>query len=123
MFSILPQAQKFEAEDLETRCWGTVESHTEQALMSDEFLTLARSIVESVVKRYVLKVKEVDLFKSVDRLATKELKRPQGLERKILGGDNVKGIRFSLLLQKELALVVVLDCAILNKREIGDMIN
>ena len=35
--------------------------------MLDELLTLKRSVVESVMKRYVLKVKEVDLFKAVDR--------------------------------------------------------
>ena len=64
----------------------------------------------------------------MDCWATKELKRPQGLtrdgevKRKILGGDNVKAIRFSLILQKEFA-VVVLDCAILSKTEICDMIN
>ena len=64
----------------------------------------------------------------MDRWATKELKRPQGLtpdvevKRKILGGDNGKAIRFSLILQKEFALVV-LDCAILSKTEICGMIN
>ena len=64
----------------------------------------------------------------MDRWATKELKRPQGLtpddevKRKILGGDYVKAIRFSLILQKEFALVV-LDCAILSKTETCDMIN
>lgn len=65
----------------------------------------------------------------MDRWATKELKRPQGLtpdgevKTKIRGGDNVKAIRFSLIvLQKEFALVV-LDCAILSKTEICDMIN
>ena len=126
VFSILPQAQKYEDKDLENRCWGVIESHTEQALMSDEFLTLERSIVESVVKRGILKVKEVDLFKAVDRWATKELER-QGktscrkIKREILGEEIVKAIRFSLISQKEFASVV-LDCDILTKTEICDMI-
>lgn len=65
----------------------------------------------------------------MDRWATTELKRPQGLtpdgevKRKILGGDNGKAIRFSLILQKEFAFIVVLDCVILSKTEICDMIN
>ena len=59
VFTILPQAQKFEDKDLENRCWRIIESCTEQALLSDEFLTLERSIVETVVKRGILKVKEV----------------------------------------------------------------
>ena len=126
VFSILPQAQKFEDKDLESRCWEVIESHTEQALISDEFLTLERSIVESVVKRDILKVKEVDLFKAVDRWATKELER-QGktpsrkIKREILGEEIVKAIRFSLMTEKEFASVV-LDCDILSEREICDMI-
>ena len=126
VFSILPQAQKFEDKDLESRCWEVIESHTEQALISDEFLTLERSIVESVVKRNALEVKEVDLFKAVDRWATKELER-QGqtpsrkIKRRILGEEIVKAIRFSLIPEKEFASVV-LDCGILTKTEICDMI-
>ena len=126
VFSILPQAQKFEDKDLENRCWGVIESHTEQALTSDEFLMLERSIVESVVKRDILKVKEVDLFKAVDRWATKEVERqgktPDGeVKRRILGEEIVKGIRFSLIPEKEFASVV-LDCDILTKTEIFDVI-
>ena len=126
VFSILPQAQKFEDKDLESRCWEVIESHTEEALTSDEFLTVERSIVESVVKRGILKVKEVDLFKAVDRWATKELER-QGktpvrkIKRKILGEEIVKAIRFSLIPEKEFASVV-LDCDILSETEICDMI-
>ena len=126
VFSILPQAQKFEDKDLQNRCWEVIESHTEKALISDEFLTLERSIVESVVKRDVLKVKEVDLFRAVDRWATKELER-QGktpgrkVKRKVLGEEIVKAIRFSLIPEKEFASFV-LDCDILTKTEICDMI-
>ena len=126
VFSILPQAQKFEDKDLESRCWEVIESDTEQALISDEFITLERSIVESVVKRGILKVKEVDLFRAVDRWATKELER-QGktpsrkIKREILGEEIVKAIRFPLISQKEFASVV-LDSDILSEREICDMI-
>ena len=125
VFSILPQAQKFEDKDLESRCWEVIESDTEQALISDEFLTLERSIVEFVVKRDVLKVKEVDLFKAVDRWATKELEKREKtgrkIKRKILGEEIVKAMRFSLISQKEFASVV-LDCDILTETEICDMI-
>ena len=126
VFSILTQTQKYEEKDLESRCWGVIEVHTEQALLSDDFLTLERSLVESVVKRGILKVKEVDLFKAVDRWATKELER-QGktpsrkINREILGEEIVKAIRFSLIPEKEFASVV-LDCDILTKTEICDMI-
>ena len=125
VFSILPQAQKYEEKDLENQCWGVIEKHTQKALMSDEFLTLERSIVASVVKREILKVKEVDLFKAVDRWATKELegreKTGRKIKRKILGEEIVKAIRFSLISQKEFASVV-LDSDILSETEICDMI-
>ena len=51
MFSVLLQAQKFEHKDLEERCWEVMETHTENALTSEEFVTLERSLLESVVKR------------------------------------------------------------------------
>ena len=125
VFSILLQAQKFEDKDLEERCWSVIESHTGEAVTSDDFVTLERSIVESVVKRERLNVKEVDLFKAVDRWASKEVER-QGLtpdgefKRKILGEEIVKSVRFPLMSQKEFASVVF-DLDILTKKETGLM--
>ena len=125
VFSVLPQAQKFEDKDLEERCWEVIEAQTENALTSEEFVTLERSVVESVVKRERLNVKEVDLFKAVDRWATKEVERqgltPDGVvKRRILGEEIVKAIRFPVMSQKEFASVVV-DCDILTKKEFGFM--
>ena len=125
VFSVLPQAQKFEDKDLEERCWEVIEAQTENALTSEEFVTLERSVVESVVKRERLNVKEVDLFKAVDRWATKEVERqgltPDGVvKRRILGEEIVKAIRFPVMSQKEFASVVV-DCDILTKKEFGLM--
>jgi len=125
VFCILPHAQKFEDKDLEDRCWEVIEKHTEEAVTSDEFVTLERSLVESVVKREQLKVKEVELFKAVDRWATKECERrgktPEGdVKRRILGEEIVKEIRFPLISQKEFASVVF-DSYILSFHEVGDM--
>ncbi|KAM7440537.1 hypothetical protein ABFA07_010228 [Porites harrisoni] len=125
-FSILPQAQKFEDKDLEKRCWNVIELHTEEAVTSDDFVTLERSIVESVVKRERLNVKEVDLFKAVDRWATKEVERqgltPDGeVKRRVLGEEIVNAIRFPVMSYNEFASVV-LDCDILTKRELSVMI-
>ena len=126
VFSILPQAQKFEDKDLEERCWSVIESHTEEAVTSDDFVTLERSVVESVVKRERLNVKEVDLFKAVDRWANRAVEK-QGLtpdskvKRKVLGEEIVKAIRFPVMSHKEFASVVV-DCDVLTKRELGVMI-
>ena len=122
VFSILPQAQKFEDNDLEERCWSVIESHTEEAVTSDDFVTLERSVVESVVKRERLNVKEVDLFKAVDRWANRAVEK-QGLtpdskvKRKVLGEEIVKAIRFPVMSYNEFASVV-LDCRILTKGEL-----
>ena len=126
VFSILPQAQKFDDKDLEERCWNMIAWHSGEAVTSDDFVTLERSIVESVVKRERLNVKEVDLFKAVDRWATKEVERqgltPDGeVKRRVLGEEIVNAIRFPLMSCNEFASVV-LDCDILTKRELGVMI-
>ena len=125
VFSILPHAKKIEDKDLEDRCWEVIEENTEEAVTSDDFVTLERSLIESVVKRERLTVKEVDLFKAVDRWATKESER-QGItadgesKRRIIGEDTVKAIRFPLMSEKEF-VSVVLDCRILNFGEMSEL--
>ena len=125
VFSILPHARKFEDKDLEGRCWEVIEENTEEAVTSEDFVTLERSLIESVVKRERLTVKEVDLFKAVDRWATGESER-QGItadgesKRRIIGEDIVKAIRFLVMSEKEF-VSVVFDSRILNFGEIGEL--
>ena len=126
VFCILPHAQKFEDKDLEDRCWEVIDEQTEEAVTSDEFVSVERSVVESVVKREALNVTEVELFKAVDRWATRECER-QGItsdgetKRRILGEDILKGIRFPLMEEKDFASVV-LDSHLLNHEELCNMI-
>ena len=125
VFCILPHAQKFEDKDLEDRCWEVIEKQTEEAVTSDEFVTVERSVVESVVKRERLNVKEVELFKAVDRWVTKEGER-QGTtcdgdsKRRILGEEIVKAIRFPLMSEKEF-VSFVFDSHVLTFKEVSDM--
>ena len=125
VFSILPHAQKFEDKDLEDLCWEVIEEDAEEAVTSDDFVTLERSLIESVVKRERLAIKEVDLFKAVDRWATKESER-QGItadgesKRRIIGEDTVKAIRFPVMSQKEF-VSIVLDSRILNFGEMSEL--
>ena len=126
VFSILSHAQKFEDKDLENRCWKVVEVQTEEALASDDFVVIDRSLVESVVKSEKLNVKEVELFKAVNRWAEKKIEN-QGIasdgnaKREIIGEEILKEIRFPLMSQKEFATFVV-DSNILNMQEIVNMI-
>ena len=125
VFCILPHAQKFEDKDLEDRCWEVIEENTEEAVTSDEFVAVERSLVETVVKRKGLNVKEVELFKAVDCWATEQSKR-QGItpdgesKRRILGEEIVKAIRFPLMSQQEFATVVI-DAEFLTVKEVGSM--
>ena len=73
VFAILPHAQKFEDKDLENRCWEVIDKRTEEALASEDFVVTERSLVESVVKRKKLNVKEVELFKAVNRWTEKKI--------------------------------------------------
>ena len=103
-----------------------IDEQTEEAVTSDEFVSVERSVIESVVKREALNVTEVELFKAVDRWATRECER-QGItsdgetKRRVLGEDIVNGIRFPLMEEKDFASVV-LDSHLLNHEELCNMI-
>ena len=98
-FGILPKAYQFDEKKLVKRCWKVIDEHCEEALKSDGFAALERSLIEEVVKRDTLNIEEVELFKAVDSWATKKCKE-EGLtadgsvKRKILGENIVKAIRF-----------------------------
>ena len=66
VFQVLVTAQKFEERDLEDRCWKLIEMQADEVLMSEGFLTVAKSVVKSVVRRRKLNVKEADLFQAGD---------------------------------------------------------
>ena len=77
------------------------------------------------MKKEGLSVKEVELFKAVDRWATNEIER-QGItldgeaKRRILGEEIVKAIRFPIMSEKEF-VSIIFDSAILTWKEVGDM--
>ncbi|XP_015777435.1 PREDICTED: BTB/POZ domain-containing protein 6-like isoform X2 [Acropora digitifera] len=126
VFAILPHALKFEDKDLENRCWEVVEERTEEALASDDFVVAERSLVESVVKRVKLNVKEVELFKAVNRWAEKKIEE-KGIassgnaKRRIIGEEIVREIRFPLMTEKQFVSVAI-DSNILNMKEVVEMI-
>ena len=126
VFSILPSAQKFEEKNLVDQCWEVIDEQTEEAVNSDVFATIERSLLEEVVVRESLTIEEIELFKAVDLWATRECER-QGLaavgatKRRILKEEVIKGIRFPTL-KKEDFTSVVLDCEILTPKEIVNIV-
>ena len=71
-------------------CWKLIETQTEEAVKSEGFVTVERSVLEELVEKNSLNIKEVELFKAVDCWAEKECKK-QGLvaegsaKRRVLG--------------------------------------
>jgi len=50
VFTILPSAQKYEEKNLVDQCWEVINKQTEEALKSECFETIERSLLEVVVK-------------------------------------------------------------------------
>ena len=126
VFHILPDAQKYEEKDLMNHCWKMIETQTEEAVKSEGFVTVERSVLEELVKKNSLNIKEVELFKAFDCWAEKECEK-QGLvaegsaKRRVLGERVVQGIRFPLMGQTEFA-DIVLDSEILTLRETNRLV-
>ena len=66
VFTVLLDAQKYKEKDLLDHCWKVIEKETEEAVKSDGFVTIERSILEEMVEKDSLNIKEVELFKAVD---------------------------------------------------------
>ena len=126
VFSVLPEAVKFAEENLIEKCWETVDNFTDESLKSESFLNIDNSIIEKLVERNSLFVKEVDLFKSVDHWAVRQCEK-QGLscngnnKRKVIGCDVINQIRFPVMTQREFA-ESVFDSNILTMDEVGEML-
>ena len=125
VLSILPLAQKFEEEELVEHCWELIDKNTYDIVSSDEFVDLDKCLVESIVARESLNVREVDLFKAVVRWATSETERQDlnlndDVKRRVLGEGIVKAIRFPVMTQTEF-MSVVPDSNILTTKEIVDL--
>ena len=122
VFQILPTAEKYQEKELIDQCWKVIDNHSEEAVKSDHFMTIEHSLLEAVVSRDTLTIKEIELFKAVNLWATKKCK-DQGLEangevkRRILGETVVKAIRFPVMKLQKFASVVP-DTKILTPDEV-----
>ena len=126
VFHILPDAQKYEEKNLTNHCWKLIETQSEEAVKSEGFVTVERSVLEELVEKNSLNIKEVELFKAVDCWAENECKK-QGLvaegsaKRRVLGERVVQGIRFPVMEQREFA-DIVLDSEILTPKETNRLV-
>ena len=126
VFHVLPEAQTYEEKNLVDKCWEVIDEHGDEAMKSDAFTTIEKSLLEELVERESLNVTEVELFKAVDCWARRECEKKNlavegSVKRKILGERVVANIRFPVMEQKEFA-EVVLDCEILTPKEAYDIV-
>jgi len=102
VFCVLKHAQNYGEIRLVKQCWKMIDRQTEDAVKTEGFETIERSLLEALVVRDSLNIKEVDLFKAVDKWATKEcerlsLKSNGAMKRSVLGDKIVKAIRFPVM--------------------------
>ena len=123
VFSVMPVAELHEDKNLLDHCWKLIDRQTKVALESAE--SIERSVLEALVERDTLNIKEIDLFTAVSRWATSECGK-QGLEaggivkRKVVGDHVIKAIRFPLMTEEEFTSVVI-NSEILSAEEVSEM--
>lgn len=125
VFSMIDCSRTFDDKKLMEKCWCVVDKCAEDAVKSSSFITIEKSVLETLVERDTLMIKELELFKAVDKWAKKECERQDfvadgTVKRRILGERIVKAIRFPIIEQKEF-VAVVLDSNILTSREVYDL--
>ena len=125
VFSVMDCAQTYDETRLLEQCWCALDKYAEEAVKSTGFITIEKSVLETLVKRDTLKIKEVELFNAVDKWAAKECERKElktdgTVKRRILGEQVVRAIRFPVMEQKEFA-AAVLDSNILTPKEVYDV--
>ena len=125
VFSVMDCAQSYDEKKLLEQCWCAVDKYAEEAVKSSGFISVEKSVLEVLVERDTLKVKEVESFKAVDKWATKECERQEldtdgTAKRRILGERIIKAIRFPIMEQKEF-VADVLDSNILTPKEVYDV--
>jgi len=125
VFGILKHAQQFANEHLLKYCWGYIEQMTKDVVKSGDFLTMERSLLQELVERDTLNIREVELFKAVNCWAEKEcgrqkLKADGPGKRAILGEQIVKKLRFPVMKQSDI-MNVVLETKILTQEETSNI--
>ena len=110
VFSVLPTAGMYEEASLVEKCWEMVDESTKEAMNSEAFLDVSHEMLCSFLERDTLTVREVDIFKAVDRWAEHQCKKQQrevsGEEKRKILGDAVNLIRFPLMKEQEFASLV-----------------
>ena len=124
VFTVLPRACIYEEATLIEECWEMVDENAEEAMNSEAFLDISHEMLCSFLERDTLTVREMDIFKAVDRWAEHQCKKQQrevsGEEKRKILGDAVNLIRFPLMKEEEFACLVS-KAELLSKEDICDV--
>ena len=101
VFMVLQQAIKFDDKKLEEKCWDIVSTKTLECIKSEVFCSVGSHVISALLKRNMLAVTEVELFKAVLKWidsecasqGIKNIKENKTARRRVLG-DSVYEIRF-----------------------------
>ena len=97
--SILNHCQFFGENELGKKCLEKIEQNTEDALASDEFLTISMETLGVLLDSNQLAMKEVDIFKRTHEWALNNTDETRSLREAL--GENIKKIRFPIMTAKE----------------------
>ena len=61
VFCLLSYAEQYDEKCLVDRCWELIDRETEEAVKSERFATIQRSLLKVIVKRDSLDITEVEL--------------------------------------------------------------
>ena len=125
VFCVLEHAQQYGKKDLLLQCWYLMDRKTEEVLESSEFLMIKKTLLEQLVVRNTLNIKEIELFRAVDRWAEKECERQNlkveaSAKRRILGEQIVKSLRFPTMKQSDFVETVI-NSKLLTQQETSDI--
>ena len=112
VFMVLEQAIQFDEKKLEAKCWDIVSKETLGCINSDAFCSIRSQTLNALLKKEMLTVAEVELFKAVMRWVDSECAK-QGINieedktarRRVLG-DSGYEIRFLQMSQEDFAKYV-----------------
>ena len=126
VLGVLEHAKKFSNDHLLNFCWDYVDKLTMRVVKSNEFFRIEKSLLQELVERDTLNIKEVELFQALDGWAEHQCNRlnlkPEGsVKREILGEEVMKNLRFPLMEQREFMEIVPVT-KILTQEEASNVV-
>lgn len=123
VFEILPLILHLDEDDLVDQCWKVIDIDTEQAINQDSFYEIERDLLEKVLERDELTIREVNLFGRVLDWAKVRQNPPEsdGKDsniRDILGEKIIRLLRFSTMSFNEFTCLVS-TTGVLNEKEVS----